>query len=159
MTLSSCLRCVTGIPAFTVDMLALVKDFPHSTPGSGIMTLNAHLWGLDPKGAQLNVLNSFTTKGHRQSAVRAMKQVSLECMTAVVNHMAPGGQRMPELSAITLLEQLSRKRRNVRVFASRLCVLGDYGKGEGLGDMELGYWFASELVSCHILRLVTYILA
>jgi hypothetical protein len=140
-------------------MLAKVKDFPHSTPGSGLQTLNTHLWGQDPTSAQLKVLNSFKTKGHRQAAVRTMKQVSLECMTAVVNHMAPGGQRMPELSAITLLEQESHKRRNVRVFASRLCVLGDYGKGEGLGDMELGYWYASELVSIHILRLVTFILA
>jgi hypothetical protein len=29
-------------------------------------------------------------------------------LTGVVNHMAPAGQRMPELTAITLLEQSVR---------------------------------------------------
>ena len=77
--------------------------------------------------------------------------------TGVVNHMAPGGQRMPELSAITLLEQESRKRRMLRVFAEKICIISDYMKGEGLegsSDMELGFWFGSTWVSCHILRIV-----
>jgi len=82
---------------------------------------------------------------------------TIQSLTAgVVNHMAPGGQRMPELAAITLLEQVSRKRRMLRVFSGKVCVIADYTKGEGLesSDLEVGYWFADNVVSAHILRIV-----
>jgi hypothetical protein len=36
---------------------------------------------------------------------RAIQAVNMNLLTGVVNHMAPAGQRMPELTAITLLEQ------------------------------------------------------
>ena len=65
---------------------------------------------------------------------------------------------MPELAAVTLLEQESQKRRMLRVFSGQVCVIADYTKGEGLdrsSDMEVGYWIADTLVSCHILRIVS----
>lgn len=93
--------------------------------------------------------------------------------------MAPGGQRMPELSSITLLEQQSQKRRMLRIIASQvtisscqyarkchahqrarfisisqICIIADYLKGEGFSDMEVGYWLGDTLVTCHILRIV-----
>jgi hypothetical protein len=39
---------------------------------------------------------------------RAIQAVNMNLLTGVVNHMAPAGQRMPELTAITLLEQSVR---------------------------------------------------
>jgi hypothetical protein len=150
-----------GIPKFTVDMLAHVRDFHHKTPGSGLMTLNSHFWGKDHDAinkAQLRVLNTYKTRDECKAAIRVGKNVCLECLTGVVNHMAPGGQRMPELSSISLLEQESQKRRMLRFFSSQICVIVDYTKGEGLessSDMEAGYWFGDIFVSCHILRIVS----
>jgi hypothetical protein len=93
--------------------------------------------------------------------------------------MAPGGQRMPELSSITLLEQQSQKRRMLRIISSQvtispcqyarkchahqrarfisisqICIIADYLKGEGCSDMEVGYWLGDTVVTCHILRIV-----
>jgi hypothetical protein len=70
--------------------------------------------------------------------------------------MAPGGQRMPELASITLLEQTSQKRRMLRFFAGQICVIADYTKSECLesSDMEVGFWFGSSFVTCHVLRIV-----
>ncbi len=63
---------------------------------------------------------------------------------------------MPELAAVTLLEQVSQKRRMLQVFSGKVCVIADYTKGEGLesSDLEVGYWLADALVSAHILRIV-----
>ncbi len=63
---------------------------------------------------------------------------------------------MPELASITLLEQTSQKRRMLRFFAGQICVIADYTKSEGLesSDMEVGYWFGSAFVTCHVLRIV-----
>jgi len=41
------------------------------------------------------------------------------------------GQRMPELEAITLLEQANGKRRMLRFFSSRICIVADYRKNPG----------------------------
>ena len=67
---------------------------------------------------------------------------------------------MPELSAVTLLEQESQKRRMMRVFSGEICVIADYTKGEGLernSDMEIGYWFGNSRVSIHILRIIIFL--
>lgn len=72
--------------------------------------------------------------------------------------MGPGGQRMTELSDVTLLEQENKKRRMLRVFSSEICVIADYTKGEGLertSDMEVSYWFGDVEVSRFILRIVS----
>ena len=41
------------------------------------------------------------------------------------------GQRMPELEAITLLEQANGKRRMLRFYSSRICIVADYRKNPG----------------------------
>jgi hypothetical protein len=168
-----------GIPQFTADLLSQVSDFHHSTPGSGLMTLNAHFWGKsrgDIEAAQLAVVRRFSNRAECEAALRTGKNVCLECLTGivnccncfllradiistgVVNHMGPGGQRMTELSAVNLLEEENKKRRMLRVFSSEICVIADYTKGEGLertSDMEVSYWFGDVEVSCFILRIVS----
>lgn len=76
------------------------------TPGAGLMTLNAKFWGRDPEAAQLEVLKRFDNLARIKPAVQAGKAACLKVLAGVVNHIAPAGQRMPELQAITLLEQL-----------------------------------------------------
>jgi hypothetical protein len=54
-----------GIPQFTADLLSQVSDFHHNTPGSGLMTLNAHFWGKsrgDIEAAQLAVVRRFSNR-------------------------------------------------------------------------------------------------
>jgi hypothetical protein len=38
---------------------------------------------------------------------------------------------MPELEAITLLEQANGKRRMLRFYSSRICIVADYRKNPG----------------------------
>ena len=69
------------------------------------MTLNRHFWGDDTESVQLKILNTFNSIEKAQHAEKVGRSICLSILTGVINHMAPAGQRMPELTAITLLEQ------------------------------------------------------
>jgi hypothetical protein len=72
------------------------------------MTMNQFFWGTDVVGKQLEFLNKFDTVDKVKIAFHAAQSVCMNILTGVINHMAPAGQRMPELTAITLLEQIVR---------------------------------------------------
>jgi hypothetical protein len=85
-----------GIPQFTADMLPQVRDFHHSTPGSGLMTLNAHFWGKDREAietAQISMLRRFKNRSECMAALRTGKNVCLECLTGaffnILSHPKP----------------------------------------------------------------------
>ncbi len=61
------------------------------TPGHGLMTVNDKFWGPDPKAAQLQFLRQFNTVDKVKSAVRLGKDICLELLAGVINHMAPAG--------------------------------------------------------------------
>ena len=66
-----------GIPQFTADMLPQVRDFHHSTPGSGLMSLNAHFWGNSREAieaAQLAVVRKFTRRGVKATTGNAQRR-------------------------------------------------------------------------------------
>ena len=69
------------------------------------MTLNQHFWGADYDNAIMKFLEQFDTVPKVQAAKKCGTAVCLQTLSGVVNHMAPAGQRMPELTAISLLEQ------------------------------------------------------
>jgi len=92
-----------------------------------------------------------------QQALKACTDVFMCLLTGVVNHMAPAGQRMPELTSVTLREQESQKRRMMRVYSSRVAIVGDYHKGEEASDLELAFWFGDAEVSAVILRSIIFL--
>jgi hypothetical protein len=47
------------VPAFGADQLSQVQDYDMSTPGQGIETMNAHLWGKNPQESLLAILQQF----------------------------------------------------------------------------------------------------
>ncbi len=69
------------------------------------MTLNEHFWGAEPAVAIMKFLERFDTQAKVAAAEKCGKVVCLKTLAGIVNHMAPAGQRMPELAAISLLEQ------------------------------------------------------
>ena len=69
------------------------------------MTLNAHFWGDDSAVSILTFLERFDTEMKANDAEKCFKAVCLQTLAGIINHMAPAGQRMPELAAISLLEQ------------------------------------------------------
>lgn len=118
-----------GLPKFGPEQLEDVEDFDMTTPGAGLMTLNAKFWGRDPEAAKVEFMKKFDTVKKVKGAVQVGKAVCLKVLSGVVNHIAPAGtnrfcymstelscyhykrihihtgQRMPELQSITLLEQ------------------------------------------------------
>jgi hypothetical protein len=144
------------LPKFTPDMLGRVKDFDIKTPGAGLMTENDSLWGVDPESVQLKLLEKYNTIKKVKTASQLCDAVCLGIVSGVVNHMAPAGQRMPELASITMLEQENGKRRMVRFYSSRVCIVGDYKKNDA-SDLEMAFWFADETVSCLLCRLAIFL--
>ena len=145
-----------GIPLFTIDMLKRVKDYDVKTPGHGIMTFNKELWGPDPEKAQLNVMKKFNTMEKIRSAFLIGNLVCTETLSGVVNHMAPGGQRMPELASVTLLEQPNGKRRQFRCYSSRAVIVSDYTKNAA-SDLELNYWISNAKASLLLFRIAIFL--
>ena len=124
------------------------------------MTMNTHFWGEDKttvQKRQLEVIDRFKSSKEFETAVVFGKRVCLELVTGVVNHMAAGSQRCPELQSITVLNQPNQKRRQLRCFSGEITVVGDYSKSEAESDVELAYWTADPTVSCHICRVVIFL--
>ena len=69
------------------------------------MTLNAHFWGDDFAVSIMKFLERFDTELKANDAEKCGKAVCLQTLAGIINRMAPAGQRMPELAAISLLEQ------------------------------------------------------
>ncbi len=69
------------------------------------MTLNEHFWGPDSAVAIKKFLERFDTVRKVTDAEKCGKAVCLKTLAGIINHMAPARQRMPELAAISLLEQ------------------------------------------------------
>ena len=145
-----------GLPEFTRPMLASVKDYDVKTPGKGIQTMNDHLWGEGPAAKQLEILNKFNTPSKAESALNSGRSICLRVLTGLISHMGPAGQRMPELTAITLLEQTNQKRRMVRVFSGKVFIISDYRKNDA-SDVELAFWAGDAETSCLILRTLVFL--
>ena len=121
------------------------------------MTINVHLWGPNPPQAQLKILNTFNSPAKLQGAFKMGQDACLSVLTGIVNHMAPGGQRMRELSSVSLLNQRGGKKRMLRSYSSSACVVSDYMKGEHVSDLDTAFWFAAAEVSCCIFRLAIFL--
>ena len=88
------------------------------------------------------------------------------------------GQRITEIANITLLEQDNGKRRMMRFYASRVCLIGNYChlsphmrtprarvmsvsigdyKKYDASDLQLAFWFADEDISCLLLRMAIFL--
>ena len=80
----------------------------------------------------------------------------MSVLTGLFSHMGPAGQRMPELTAITLLEQTNQKRRMVRVFSGKVFIISDYRKNDA-SDVELAFWAGDAETSCLILRTLVFL--
>lgn len=79
-----------GLPLFPPENLKRVQDF--DTPKEGLMTVNEHFWGPDPEAAQIDFMKQFNTVAKVKSAVQIGKEVCLEVLAGVINHMAPAGE-------------------------------------------------------------------
>ena len=80
-----------GLPKFGPDQLEDVEDFDMTTPGAGLMTLNAKFWGRDPEAAKVEFMKKFDTVKKVKGAVQVGKAVCLKVLSGVVNHIAPAG--------------------------------------------------------------------
>lgn len=81
-----------GLPQFPPENLKRVQDFDMKTPKQGLMTINEHFWGPDPEAAQIDFMKQFNTVAKVKCAVQMGKEVCLEVLAGVINHMAPAGE-------------------------------------------------------------------
>ena len=118
--------------------------------------MNDHLWGGNPAAKQLELLNTFNTTSKATNTLKTGRSICLSVLTGLFSHMGPAGQRMPELTEITLLEQTNRKRRMLRVYSGKVFIISYYRKNDA-SDVELAFWAGDAETSCLILRSVIFL--
>lgn len=79
------------LPQFPPEHLRRVQDFDMKTPKEGLMTVNDHFWGPDPEAAQIEFIKQFNTVAKVKNAVQMGREICLEVLAGVINHMAPAG--------------------------------------------------------------------
>jgi hypothetical protein len=112
-------KCFPHQQSHAILPLTFTQDFDVGTPNEGLMTMNVHLWGPNPQQEQLEILKAFNSPSKLQGAFKMGQDACLAVLTGIVNHMAPGGERMRELSSVSVLNQRGGKKRMLRSYSSR----------------------------------------